>query len=262
MIIRVTTWLSGLWLPFTLLAQEQPADPDIENNIVCYAAKSKWVCAPADDQAQAREKARKLAVGESLDDPDEIDPDVAIQTIDYNDTRPQNQQPAAGTQVYSVNDFVPRADALQALSDEETTAADSVTSEAAEVTDKQAESRLETSQSVVEQNPVRDVISQPLTSSGPSRFAEWQQRYPRQWSFQVIGTSNRHKLGEFISRHQLGSLPYSVVKTQVNGADWWVVLVGLFDSRDSALAQRHQLPAVLAPQAWVRQIASIDGESE
>ena len=111
--------LVTLWHQSPSMAQSDP-EPNIENNIVCYAAKNKWVCAPADDQAQAQEKARKLALGESLEADEEIDP-AAIEGV-TNASGPQHtisRQPnAEETLLSQISDFIPRSDALKQQTEE------------------------------------------------------------------------------------------------------------------------------------------------
>lgn len=45
-----------LVISFTLLAKDKPE----ETNIICFAAKTQWICAPEDQQEIASEKANKL----------------------------------------------------------------------------------------------------------------------------------------------------------------------------------------------------------
>ena len=255
---------SGILLLVMLqpLFAQQASEPDIENNIVCYAAKNKWVCAPADDQAQAREKARKLALGQSLEEDEEIDPNaVAPVTNTTASQRPISRQPDANEALLSqISDFIPRSDALNNKPDQATESQQPEPTPAEQPVTVAEQVQTEP---VVTTRPMQAVVAEPAnpTEDGSTVFSSWQRDYPNHWSYQVIGTSNRHKLDEFINRHQLSQWPFSIVKTQVNGADWWVVLVGLYDSRDSAIANRDQLPAVLAGGAWVRQINTIIGES-
>jgi len=244
-----------------LFAQEA-SEPDIENNIVCYAAKNKWVCAPADDQVQAQEKARKLALGQSLEDDEDIDPTaVSPVTSTTASQRPISRQPDDNVRRISrANDFIPRSDALNNKPDQVVESQQHKPTPAEQPVTVAEQVQTEP---VVTTRPMQDVVAEPAQTpeDGSTVFSSWQRDYPNHWSYQVIGTSNRHKLDEFINRHQLSQWPFSIVKTQVNGADWWVVLVGLYDSRDSAIDNRDQLPAVLAGGAWVRQINTIIGES-
>lgn len=59
--LQVTLW--SLLFSTIVLAKEKPK----ETNIVCFAAKNKWVCAPEDQQEIANEKASKLLVNKNSD---------------------------------------------------------------------------------------------------------------------------------------------------------------------------------------------------
>jgi septal ring-binding cell division protein DamX len=159
-----------------------------------------------------------------------------------------------------ISDFIPRSDALKKNSAEQAATAQQESAPAEQTVDPVEQVQTEP---VVTTRPMQDLVTEQtvVAENGATAFSSWQRDHPNHWSYQVIGTSNRHKLDEFITRHQLSQWPFSIVKTQVHGADWWVVLVGLYDSRDSAIANRDQLPAVLADGAWVRQINSIIGDS-
>ena len=97
---------------------------------------------------------------------------------------------------------------------------------------------------------------------GVQSFAKWQRTHATAWSWQVIGTTNRHKLGDFLQVNDLSNLPHSIVKTESAGADWWIVLAGLYPSREDAIKPRSDLPQALAGSAWLRQIQSIDGQAD
>lgn len=238
---QILAWLLLLWV-WEATAQEEQIP---ENNIICYAAKSKWVCAPADDEEKAKAKARNLA----LNSDDDVDESVTITTLNQNNIGAEvRQEPLVDNSIQGViKDFIPR----QKTQDPETR---TVTNDTQTVESKPV---------ITNNIPAEDPAATPKSNKDVANdFNQWQQFYGDQWTFQVIGTSNRHQLNQFIEQHGLDQLQYSVVKTQANGADWWVVLAGLYDSREQALDKRYLLPDQLAADAWVRQIKSINGSAD
>lgn len=251
-------------------AQGEEEAPPPENEIVCIAAKKQWVCAPADEQEKAQEKAIQL-VKKLPPDVKENEETTATQPAAFNNSptpgAAQPVTPLVDNQAIineQIKDFIPRSEASEPSAE-------------APGTDKPSnDGVVETtavSDAVVEQQPEPTVVaaeqktipaaSPATTATGKNNnFNDWQLKHAEQWSFQVIGTSNRHQLDAFITDNGLQNSPHVIVKTTANGADWWVVLAGLYDSRDAALAQRQSLPSQLASQAWVRQIKSINGTAD
>ena len=252
--------------------------PPAETEIICYAAKNKWVCAPADEKEKAHEKAMRLAEQSSVKSSDLTQSDVDIRPLDSSNNLNQQVQESPAQPVRDLNslaasirDFTPREDVVQteqALPQPAEPAAvvnspieqSSVKGVVTE-TDTNALPDPAVDETIAEQQeqPQQPAEFRPSTSNN---FSEWQRNHPNQWSFQVVGTSNRHHLNQFIIDQGLDKGPYAVVKTQVNGADWWVVLSGLYDSREQALSQRSNLPSELAGNAWVRQISTIIGQAD
>lgn len=287
------------WLPMAVAQNGEDAEddqPPPETEIVCFAAKKQWVCAPADDKEKAHQKAMRLA-----EQPDQAesfrDGQVAIQTMpDNNNFAQQVQEVDPNSLQGQIRDFVAREEADSKANTKTDTAnpdnqpapSESINNDTAVVTASAAAAEPEPAvtepvvtevtmaQTDTRPTVTRDdmVADQPSKTGRPQNrssqhaatvandFDVWQRNHPRQWAFQVVGTSNRHHIDDFVRTSGIESMPHAVVKTQVNGADWWVVLVGLFDSREQALDQRHTLPATLASNAWVRQIQSIVGQAD
>ncbi len=239
--------------------------PDVENNIICFAAKKQWVCAPADEQHKAQEKAKKLAL--EPDQPEPINDGVEIQTLQPVNiglqARESNpNQPAP----YNIQDFVPREDAQLEQN------------KAKQPAEVQADTTVEVSSEPVEVEPItvetKPVIatSEPATvepsteqaafQTAPNDFNYWQTNFAERWTFQVVGTSNRHHLDGFIAQNGLQNHNYTIARTQRDGADWWIVLVGLYNSRDEAKSQQYDLPTSIAKGAWVRQVNTIAGQAD
>lgn len=235
-------------------AQQEGTDPPAENNIICFAAKKQWVCAPADEQEKAREKASRLAL--EPEKPDLIDTSVEIQPLQST----RIDQTAMETRLeHAVRDFVAR-DELAGTSQAEnnTTATDAM----AEQQEPEPTNTTTESVGVESQTATNQPADIPGFQTAPTDFAYWKANFAEQWTFQVVGTSNRHQLTGFIEQNDLHNHNYTIVKTQRAGADWWVVLTGLYQSRTQAKSQQHSLPEALADTAWVRQIKTIEGTSE
>ena len=237
---------------------EEDSTPTSETEIVCYAAQNKWVCAPADQKQRAHDKAMELVNNtQSNDISSEFieSPKVEIKTMDLGNDFSQQ-----------VKNLPPEPPSLTVVGEEGTH--EELTQ--GEVSQSQ-ESKLDlnSSQSNISKTSVQNthqlnehIIDVPNNNGQANDFTYWQNNFSEKWSFQVVGTSNRHHLDGFINRYGLLQTNHTIVKTQANSADWWVVLVGLHDSREQALTQRQQLPLELASQAWVRQIKTIIGQAD
>ncbi len=268
-------------------AQDQE-DPPAATEIICFAAQQKWVCAPADQKQQAHDKALRLAreqpVGANDQDSEYGSRDSAeVQTMPVSpdfesvvDEQPVNSnQPM--TLADAVKDFMPREDAgtdTEVVTTESTDETGEPVNEIARDTSNDASAVVNTtaddemttvteSQSAQQAQPSSNTTPEvPVFQTAPNDFDHWQLSYAEQWTFQVVGTSNRHQLDTFVTQHGLQDRNYTIAKTQANGADWWIVLTGLYGSREEALSQRNQLPAALADDAWVRQIKTIAGQAD
>ena len=247
-------------------------DPPVENNIICFAALNKWVCAPADQQEKAQEKAMQLALKQGQSNKTEIslNDKVEIKTLEPNNIgQLVQEQPIYDSNQSYATDFTPNQDEnTEQGSQNDTVENPAVELEPAEVVAADATSQQNTNQQLTAESGTDQVISQNDSAEtrefqlASTNFNEWQTQYPEQWTFQVVGTSNRHHLDQFVINNSLTHTNHSIVKTQANGADWWVVLTGLYSSREEALSQRHVLPDNLSQGAWVRQIKTIDGYSD
>jgi len=255
----------GFNVGVSLAQPEVNSEPASDTEIICFAAQSKWVCAPADQRQQAHDKAMKLIKeneSASLDSDLVDNAQVEIKTMDVNNDFSQQVKELSADQLspqdlvrQQTSDFESRdvmSDPQEPNTDLPETVVDSIEEESAEVLAAQNSNQ-------PDEHVTKPVQQHPDDSND---FTYWQSNYPDGWSFQVIGTSNRHHLNEFIDSHGLQQSKHTIIKTKVNSADWWIVLVGLYASRDEALSQRDQLPSKLATEAWVRQIKSIIGQAD
>lgn len=101
-------------------------------------------------------------------------------------------------------------------------------------------------------------VAKPHTSI--QRFRQWQQLYPNKWSLQVVASTELKKLKDFVIQHNLLNEQFTIATTTVNQATWHIVLVGVFDNAQQAMAYRRQLPPPLNKTAWARAIATINSQ--
>ncbi len=233
------------WMLLMLSANNDPA-PDNSTEIVCFAANNKWVCAPENERENALRKA------ESINQQAESDPasetDIEINTLpnqprfnEVEETPQPVQQPAQR---------IARPEASRAES-----------TEPSETTRQPIRS---TPAPATQQTPVRSERDSGVTETTMhlQSFEDWQQTHRNHWSLQVVGVGNRQNLPAFIRQHGLDDGPIAVVRTEVNGNPWWVVLYGLYPDRDAALEGKENLPRRLISGAWVRQINAIQGRGD
>lgn len=287
LLLKTPVLLSLTLLSGQGFSAEDTEEATAETEIICFAAQKKWVCAPAGQKQQAHDKALQMVKDQPLelmDPPDSQDnqaSQVEIKMLDMkqNISEQVKEEPIDGSMdeaslQAAIKDFVPR---------------ENTQIEEVQATDQDNVNPIAENQQTNDQGPVQPPVTSPANeaivdktlpnqakaadsdvvnttvsrqSAANNSFSYWQKNHAQNWSFQVVGTSNRHHLDQFIQDQGLTNTDFTVVKTQVNGADWWVVLSGLYDSREQALSQRHQLPSQLAANAWVRQIHTIVGEDD
>lgn len=202
--------------------------PTSETEIICFAAKEKWVCAPATDQQQAKDKAMRLIDQKSQQEK------VVINTI---------QQDAEWNEV---------------VIEEPSTLEPSTASTSSSTAEHNANTNM---QQVMDKSQT-DVALQPETGnqSQSNVFSDWQTNHGNQWTLQAVGTTNLQNLERFIADNSLGNETMSVATTEVKGAPWHIILVGLFDDREQALAFKNAAQnngAKWAGSAWPRPVNGI-----
>ncbi|WP_163835942.1 AAA family ATPase [Spartinivicinus ruber] len=97
----------------------------------------------------------------------------------------------------------------------------------------------------------------------PVFFADenWYLRQPKSsYVLQVLGVSSSRGAKAFIKKHwAAGKLKY--FRTYYKGKPWYVVTIGLYHNRDSALTASRQLPLELRQQKpWARSVASVQAD--
>jgi DamX protein len=116
-----------------------------------------------------------------------------------------------------------------------------------------------------QEQPVVKPITEPLSSSKPHQpftAAEMQlmQMDARQWMIQLAGFSKLGNAASFIQQHlNTGELHF--YRTERNGGDWYVVVLGPFPSKAEAERKRQSLPEVLkSKKPWLKPLSSIHQE--
>ncbi len=87
-------------------------------------------------------------------------------------------------------------------------------------------------------------------------FREWIAQHPSGWVLQLVGTTNRSNLDRFITEYDLSEVTFAVATTEMEGAPWYILLLGVYGDREAAVSVRDSLPFELQ-SAWPRQIASV-----
>lgn len=85
---------------------------------------------------------------------------------------------------------------------------------------------------------------------------------PSFYTLQVVATSKKSSLEAYISRQSNKGSLY-MYRGKREGKSWYVVVQGVYSSRDSALIGRHSLPKEQAKAGpWPRILSSIQEEIE
>lgn len=80
-----------------------------------------------------------------------------------------------------------------------------------------------------------------------------------QFTLQVLGSSSRSNVEEFVARHAASSLAW--YETRNNGNPWFVIIQGAYASREAALSAVASLPAELRNlQPWVRSVSDVQDD--
>lgn len=80
-----------------------------------------------------------------------------------------------------------------------------------------------------------------------------------QFTLQVLGSSSRSNVEEFVARHAASSLAW--YETRNNGNPWFVIIQGAYASRNAAQSAVANLPAELRDlQPWVRSVSDVQND--
>lgn len=224
-------------LPVGAVAAKKP-QPEIatekapnKQQKTCIAAASQWLCGTQAELPELRKQAAEMIAKQAKT--------VQITTIE---TTPH-------WQVVETTESKPTRQ-IKAKPIAKTTALKKSNNKPA----KQLRQQSQTAKLTVK--PTAKRVAKPHTSI--QRFRQWQQLYPNKWSLQVVASTELKKLKDFVIQHGLLDEQFTIATTTVNQATWHIVLVGVFDNAQQAMAYRRQLPPPLNKTAWARAIASIN----
>ncbi|MDP1930533.1 MAG: AAA family ATPase [Gammaproteobacteria bacterium] len=107
-------------------------------------------------------------------------------------------------------------------------------------------------------NPLT-VAEAPATDSLATQRARILALPPAQFTLQVLGSSSRRNVEEFVARHAASSLSW--YETRNNGNPWFVIIHGAYASRNAAQAAVASLPAEIRNlQPWVRSVGDVQND--
>lgn len=107
----------------------------------------------------------------------------------------------------------------------------------------------------------RPIVAAPtLAADVPTSLRERILAMPAaQFTLQVLGSSSRSNVEEFVARHASSSLLW--YETRNNGNPWFVIIQGVYASRDAAQSAVANLPAELRNlQPWVRSVSDVQND--
>jgi len=136
-----------------------------------------------------------------------------------------------------------------------TPAAEETETQIAEETETQIAEDTTSSDDII----IRDPELQHLLAESEIQGSEWlQHQDPENYTLQVLGAHDEFTLKQFLNQHQ-ELTDMALFKTRYHQKDWYVLVYGIYPTREAALAARAQLPATLlrATQPWARTLASI-----
>jgi len=98
----------------------------------------------------------------------------------------------------------------------------------------------------------------PVPKSLPHRESWLLVQPETSFSLQLLGSRNAESIIGYIRLHSLDTGKSAVYKGTYKGADWYVLLYGIYPSRQAALDARTSLPAaVRSDKPWPRTLKSV-----
>ena len=93
---------------------------------------------------------------------------------------------------------------------------------------------------------------------GPHREAWLLQQPGKLYSLQLLGSRSEKSVLQFIHENKLDPDRCAYYRGSFKGADWYVLMYGVFPSRTAALAARDRLPArIRKDKPWPRSLTSV-----
>lgn len=223
--MRRTYFTSYIKLPIIILyifgsiaiAQENADQEQVsETNIVCFAANKKWICAPEDQQEIASDKALK-----SLDsNSSELESsEVVIKPINIPKFNSNNTFDSASA--YQVEVDKPLSSSVNEVPIKESKGP--VVKDRAEIKFKD------------------------ISASNP---------YAKLWSHQLIGVSSHQSAIRFVKQKQLSKEDVLILKSVRGDQEWWVVLYGLYQDKQTGIDNVKSLPENI-DNPWLRPLKGL-----
>ena len=109
------------------------------------------------------------------------------------------------------------------------------------------------------QASIRTPAKSPETNrEGPHGEAWLLQQPPDNYSLQLLGTRKRQSIIDYIQQNKLRPEQSAYYRGNYKGGEWYVLVYGVFPSRQAALDARASLPAqVRKEKPWPRSLASV-----
>jgi len=213
---------SPIKLPITLslliMASISVAKKEVkETEIICFATKDKWICAPEDKQNIANEKAAKLLEKQTS----ELEPtDIVIKSINIPKFNTYDSSQSRNNPVGSLD---PARNDLN----------------------------LEKSQQQVNNKP--DIKS---PNEAKIAKTENDNPYAKLWSHQLIGVSTHQSAINYVHKNQINQEDVLIIKSTRLEKDWWIVLFGLYKDKQTGLDNENNLPRNIN-KPWLRPLKNL-----
>ena len=96
------------------------------------------------------------------------------------------------------------------------------------------------------------------SSNGPHREAWLLRQSPKSYSLQLLGSRSEKSVSRFIEDNRLDLRQTAYYRGNFKDSEWFVLLYGLYPSRNAALEARERLPAALRKgKPWPRSLESV-----
>jgi len=96
------------------------------------------------------------------------------------------------------------------------------------------------------------------SSTGPHREAWLLRQSPKLYSLQLLGSRSEKSVVRFIEDNRLDLRQTAYYQGNFKDSEWFVLLYGLYPSRNAALEARERLPAALRKgKPWPRSLESV-----
>ncbi|MCO6413101.1 MAG: AAA family ATPase [Thiogranum sp.] len=123
----------------------------------------------------------------------------------------------------------------------------------------------ETSATAHKKEPTEPLAARPPTASASSDPDSYPHREPwllqqsaDRYSLQLLGSRSEQSINRFIAEHKLDVSKTAYYRGRYKEADWYVLMYGVYPSREVALQQAQTLPAAIRKERpWPRDMKSV-----